>query len=46
MDAASGRLHYSGGLPSVAPTEVDPIMVDGKVIPDQDHFANNPKSGP
>jgi len=41
MEAASGPLHYSGGLPSAGPTEVEPRMVDGKL--DQDHFSSNPK---
>ena len=31
MEAAFGRLHNSGGLPSAAPIGVDSIMVDGEI---------------
>jgi len=39
MEAASGRIHYSGGAAS---TTMESLMFDGKIIPipDEDHVLN------
>ena len=43
MEAASGLpLQWGGGLRR-PPTVVKTMMADGKLIPEQGHFLNNPK---